>query len=116
MFTDVALSLMNCPETMVFDVASSTCIKDDTLLYDQYPPNCVKAVNGAFFPSYTDCSHFWRCNFQRAVLFTCGKGEYWSQHDLTCVYPKDASCKIGRDMVKEMKLSEIFSDAINQFN
>lgn len=93
---------MKCPETMVFDAGSSACIKDDTDTppWDPYTPNCARATNGAFFPSYTDCSKFWLCFFQYPISFQCGEGTWWSQEYLTCVWPEDARCvqaKYGKE-------------------
>ncbi len=81
---------MKCPEKMVFEAASSACIKEVIPSANEKAPICT--YDGEFIPSTTDCQQYYLCNGGIPYLFECSSVLLWDQSLLTCNWPWAVTC------------------------
>lgn len=74
--TENGLALMKCPEKMVFESASSACIRDNSPPDRETPPSCP--MTGGYFPSSTSCEGFWQCCNSSPKYFLCPVGLHYN--------------------------------------
>lgn len=82
---------------MVYEAASSACVRDNIPPHGETPPNCMTLEYNEYIPSTKDCSYFWKCSNGKAHGLSCGTGLNFNAKEEVCDWPHSAGCTMGSD-------------------